>query len=129
MNIPATLKYTKDHEWVRVDGKRATIGITDYAQEELGDIVNIELPSEGDLVTKEDSFAAVESVKASSEVFAPVSGKVVEVNEPLMDSPETINAEPYDDGWMVRIEMSKPAELAGLMDAAAYTKYVEEESK
>ncbi|HOX45819.1 MAG TPA: glycine cleavage system protein GcvH [Myxococcota bacterium] len=129
MNIPATLKYTKDHEWVRVDGKRATIGITDYAQEELGDIVNIELPSEGDLVTKEDSFAAVESVKASSEVFAPVSGKVVEVNEPLMDSPETINAEPYDDGWMVRIEMSKPAELDGLMDAAAYTKYVEEESK
>jgi glycine cleavage system H protein len=129
MNIPATLKYTKDHEWVRVEGKRATIGITDYAQEELGDIVNVELPSEGDLVTKEDSFAAVESVKASSEVFAPVSGKVLEVNEPLLDAPETINTEPYDDGWMVRLEMSKPAELDSLMDAAAYTKYVEEESK
>jgi len=129
MNIPATLKYTKDHEYVRVEGKRATIGITDYAQEELGDIVNVELPTEGDLVTKEDSFAAVESVKASSEVFAPVSGKVLEVNEPLLDSPETINTEPYDDGWMVRIEMSKPAELDSLMDAAAYTKYVEEESK
>ncbi len=129
MNIPPNLKYTKEHEWVRVEGKRATIGITDHAQEELGDIVNVELPSEGDVVHKDDSFGAVESVKASSEVFAPVSGKVVEVNEPLLDAPETINSEPYDDGWMVRVEMSEPKEVEALMDAAAYAKYVEEESK
>jgi glycine cleavage system H protein len=129
MNIPADLKYTKNHEWVRVDGKIATVGITDYAQEELGDIVNIELPSEGDEFRREEAFAAVESVKASSEVFCPVSGKVVEVNEPITSTPETINEEPYDEGWMVRLEMSDPAELNSLMDATAYAAYVKEESK
>jgi glycine cleavage system H protein len=129
MNIPENLKYTKEHEWVRVEGKIATLGISDHAQEELGDIVNIELPSEGDELQKDDALGAVESVKASSEIFSPVSGRVVEVNEPLMDAPETINSDPYDDGWMVRIEMKKPAELDALMDAAAYTKYVAEESK
>lgn len=129
MNIPSELKYSKEHEWVRVESNVATIGITDYAQEELGDIVNVELPEEGDELQKEDSFGAVESVKASSEVFTPVGGKVVEVNEPLVDSPETINEDPYDEGWMVRIEMSDPSDLDALMDAAAYERYVREESK
>jgi glycine cleavage system H protein len=129
MNIPADLKYTKEHEWVRVEGKLATVGITDYAQEELGDIVNVELPAEGDEVHKDEPFGTVESVKASSEVFSPISGTVVEVNEPLMDAPETINEDPFDEGWMVRIEMNKPAELQQLMDAAAYRAYIQEESK
>jgi glycine cleavage system H protein len=129
MNIPADLKYTKEHEWVRVEGKIATVGITDYAQEELGDIVNIELPSEGDEVHKDEPLGTVESVKASSEVFAPISGTVTEVNEPLMDAPETINEDPFDEGWMVRVEMSNPAELKELMDAAAYRAYIQEESK
>jgi glycine cleavage system H protein len=129
MNIPADLKYSKEHEWVRVEGKVATVGITDYAQEELGDIVNIELPSEGDEAHKDEPLGTVESVKASSEVFAPISGTVTEVNEPLMDAPETINEDPFDEGWMVRIEMSNPAELKELMDAAAYRAYIQEESK
>jgi glycine cleavage system H protein len=129
MNIPADLKYTKEHEWVRVEGKLATVGITDYAQDELGDIVNIELPSEGDEVHKDEPLGTVESVKASSEVFSPISGTVAEVNEPLMDAPETINEDPFDEGWMVRIEMNNPAELKELMDAAAYRAYVQEESK
>jgi glycine cleavage system H protein len=129
MNIPADLKYTKEHEWVRVEGKLATMGITDYAQEELGDIVNVELPSEGDEVHKDEPLGNVESVKASSEVFAPVSGTVTEVNEPLVDAPETINEDPFDEGWMVRIEMSNPAELNELMDAASYRAYIQEESK
>jgi glycine cleavage system H protein len=129
MNIPADLKFSKEHEWVRVEGKLATVGITDYAQEELGDIVNVELPSEGDEVHKDEPFGNVESVKASSEVFAPVSGTVAEVNEPLVDAPETINEDPFDEGWMVRIEMSNPAELKELMDATAYRAYIQEESK
>lgn len=129
MNIPSDLKYSREHEWVRVEANLATIGITDYAQEELGDIVNVELPDEGDEVHKDEAFGAVESVKASSEVFSPVSGKIVEVNEPLMDAPEMINEDPYDEGWMVKIEMSDSSELAELMDAAAYQQYVQEESK
>jgi glycine cleavage system H protein len=129
MNVPADLKYTKDHEWVRVEGTVATMGITDYAQEELGDIVNVELPEEGHEVRKDEPLGAVESVKASSEVFSPVSGKVVEANQPLTDSPETINEEPYEEGWMVRIEMSNPKELDELMDAEAYKKHIAEESK
>jgi glycine cleavage system H protein len=129
MNIPADLKYTKEHEWVKVDGSIATMGITDYAQEELGDIVNVELPGEGDEVHKDEPLGAVESVKASSEVFAPVSGKVTEINEPLLDTPENINEEPYEEGWMVRIEMSNPSELDSLMDADAYRKHIQEESK
>jgi glycine cleavage system H protein len=129
MNLPTDLKYSKEHEWVRVEENVATLGITDYAQEELGDIVNVELPEEGDEIQREDAFGAVESVKASSEVFSPLSGKIVEINEPLLDSPETINEDPYDEGWMVRIEMSNPAELDDLMDAAAYEAYVREESR
>jgi glycine cleavage system H protein len=129
MNIPSDLKYSREHEWVRVEGNLTTIGITDYAQEELGDIVNVELPDEGNEIHKDEAFGAVESVKASSEVFSPVSGKIVEVNEPLMDAPEMINEDPYDEGWMVKIEMSDPSELEDLMDAEGYIEYVKEESK
>jgi glycine cleavage system H protein len=129
MNIPSDLKYSREHEWIRVEGNLATIGITDYAQEELGDIVNVELPDEGDEIHKDEAFGAVESVKASSEVFSPVSGKIVEVNEPLMDAPEMINEDPYDEGWMVKVELSDSSELDELMDAAAYEQYIKEESK
>ena len=129
MNIPSDLKYSREHEWIRVDGNLATIGITDYAQEELGDIVNVELPEEGDEIHKDEAFGAVESVKASSEVFSPLSGKIAEVNEPLMDAPEMINEDPYDEGWMVKIELSDSSELDDLMDAEGYEQYVQEESK
>ena len=129
MNIPSDLKYSREHEWIRIEGNLATIGITDYAQEELGDIVNVELPDEGDETHKDEAFGAVESVKASSEVFSPVSGKIVEVNEPLLDAPEMINEDPYDEGWMVKIELSDSSELNDLMDAAGYEEYIKEESK
>ncbi len=129
MNIPTELKYTKDHEWLKVENKVATLGISDYAQMELGDIVNVELPDEGEEYEKSDSIGAVESVKASSEIFTPVSGKILEINDPLMDTPENINDDPYEEGWMVKIEMSNLDELAELMDAAAYQAYVQEESK
>jgi glycine cleavage system H protein len=129
MNIPSELKYSREHEWVRQEGNLVTLGITDYAQEELGDIVNVELPDEGDEIHKDEAFGAVESVKASSEVFSPVSGKIVEVNEPLLDAPEMINEDPYDEGWMVKVELSDSSELDELMDAAGYVQYIEEESK
>jgi glycine cleavage system H protein len=129
MNIPSDLKYSKEHEWVRVEDNLATVGITDYAQEELGDIVNVELPEEGDEIHKDEAFGAVESVKASSEIFSPLSGTIREVNEPLLDAPETINEDPYDEGWMVRVELSDPKELDDLLDASEYENYVREESK
>lgn len=129
MNIPSELKYSKEHEWVRVTDEVATIGITDFAQEELGDIVNVELPDEGDTFAKDEAFGAIESVKASSEVFCPVGGKVVEINEPLFDTPELLNEDPYDEGWMVKVQLGDPSDLDGLMDAAAYQQYIEEESK
>lgn len=129
MNIPSDLKYSREHEWIRQEGNLVTIGISDYAQEELGDIVNVELPDEGDEIHKDEAFGAVESVKASSEVFSPVSGKIIEVNEPLLDAPEMINEDPYDEGWMVKVELSDSSELDELMDAAGYVQYIEEESK
>ena len=129
MNIPTELKYTKDHEWLKVEEKVATLGISDYAQMELGDIVNVELPDEGEEYEKNDSIGAVESVKASSEIFTPVSGKILEINDPLMDTPENINDDPYEEGWMVKIELSNLDELEELLDAAAYQAYVQEESK
>ena len=129
MNIPSDLKYSREHEWIRMEGNLATIGITDYAQEELGDIVNVELPEEGDEIHKEEAFGAVESVKASSEVFSPLSGKIAEVNEPLMDAPEMINEDPYDEGWMIKIELSDSTELDDLLDAEGYEQYMKEESK
>jgi glycine cleavage system H protein len=128
MEIPTDLKYSKEHEWVRIEDNIITLGISDYAQEELGDIVNVELPDEQDEVTKGEAFGAVESVKASSEVFSPVSGKVIAVNEPLIDAPELLNEDPYDQGWMIRVEISDSSELDDLMDAPGYQAYIKEES-
>lgn len=127
MNIPSDLKYTENDEWIRVEGDIGTIGITDYAQEQLSDIVYVEiLVSEGETVSKGDSCATVESVKAASDVFMPVSGTVVAVNEDLADVPETINSDPYGDAWMCKIQISDPAELETLLDSGAYQANVEE---
>ena len=124
MNIPSDLKYTQNDEWIREDG---TVGITDFAQEQLSDIVFVEvIVSAGDTVKKGDSIATVESVKAAAEVYSPVSGKVTAVNETLPDSPELINKDPYGEAWMLKIEPTSPAELGALMDAAAYEKHTEE---
>ncbi|AKX94766.1 glycine cleavage system H protein [Moorella thermoacetica] len=127
MNFPAHLHYSKDHEWVEVDGNRARIGITDYAQESLGDIVFVELPQVGDELATGDSFGVVESVKSASDVYAPVGGKVVAVNEALLDAPQDINADPYGKGWMIELELSDPSEVESLMDASAYLELVKEE--
>ena len=121
MNAPAELKYTEEHEWVRVEGNLATVGITDFAQCELGDIVFVELPKVGDTVTKGESFGNVESVKTVSELYAPVSGKVVKVNEALEEAPEKINESPYGDGWMIVVEISDPEELNRLWSAEKYS--------
>jgi glycine cleavage system H protein len=127
MEIPEGLRYSKEHEWVMVEGKIATIGITEYAQEELGDIVYVELPEVGEKVVKDDPFGAVESVKAVSDVYAPVSGTVLEVNDALPDSPETINDDAYGDGWMIRVEMTDKDDLKDLMTADEYAEYVEQQ--
>jgi glycine cleavage system H protein len=124
--IPADLKYSKEHEWVRVDGNRAYVGITHFAQDELGDIVFVELPDVGTDVKANETFGTVESVKTVSDLFAPVSGKVVEVNQQLADSPELVNNSPYDEGWMIVVEMSNPAELDDLLDASGYEAFISE---
>lgn len=129
MEIPKELRYSREHEWIAVEEGVATIGITDYAQEQLGDVVYVELPEVGAQVTKDEPFGVVESVKAVSDVFAPISGTVVEVNGPLADSPETVNEDPYGDAWMIRVEMSDPGELDELMTAAEYQAFVEEEKE
>ena len=123
MELPEDLKYTREHEWVSIDGTLATIGITDHAQEQLGDVVFVELPAVGDRVEKADAFGVVESTKAVSDVYAPISGEVAEVNDDLPDNPELINEDPYGDGWMVKIKASA-ADVAALMDAAAYTAHL-----
>jgi glycine cleavage system H protein len=120
MNIPQELRYSKEHEWVRVEGNKATVGITDFAQHELGDVVFVELPAAGAAVTAGKQFAVVESVKAVSDIFAPVSGTVTAVNDALTDAPETINGDPYGAGWIAVIEMSDSGELAALLDSAGY---------
>jgi glycine cleavage system H protein len=120
MAVPADLKYTKDHEWIKIEGDVATIGITDYAQGELGDIVYIEVDTEGDTLDKEETFGTVEAVKTVSDLFMPISGEVIEVNEALEDAPETVNKDAFGDGWMVKIKMSNPSEADDLLDAAAY---------
>jgi glycine cleavage system H protein len=127
MNFPEDVRYTREHEWVRRKGAQLVVGITDFAQDQLGDVVFVELPDVGDPVKKGDSFGVVESTKAVSELFAPVSGKVVEVNDPLTDAPETINEDPYEEGWMIVVEPSDPKEVDSLMDAAAYRAFVEEQ--
>jgi glycine cleavage system H protein len=127
MNFPEDVRYTKDHEWIRAKGNQFVVGITDFAQDQLGDVVFVELPDVGDLVKKGESFGVVESTKAVSELFAPVSGKVVEVNDPLTDAPETINEDPYEEGWMIVVEPSDAKEVEALMDASAYKAFVEEQ--
>jgi glycine cleavage system H protein len=118
--VPTDLHYTKDHEWVRVDGDRATVGITAYAAEQLGDIVFVELPDVGRSLDQFAAFGVVESVKAVSDLFAPVGGEVVETNATLTSQPELVNSDPYDGGWMVRLRLADAAQLDGLLDATAY---------
>jgi glycine cleavage system H protein len=118
--VPADLRYTKDHEWVRVDGDEATVGITAYAADQLGDIVFVELPETGRSLTQFAAFGVVESVKAVSDLYAPLSGDVSAVNEALSGSPELVNSDPYGEGWMVRLRVTEQADLDGLLDAAAY---------
>jgi len=120
VNVPANCKYSEEHEWVKVEGNTATVGITEFAQGELGDIVFVELPNVGDTISFGDPFGSVESVKTVSELYAPVSGKVVKVNDALNDAPERINESPYEDGWMIVVEMSDPSELDKLWTAEKY---------
>jgi glycine cleavage system H protein len=120
MNIPENLKYTKDHEWVKVEGNSATIGITDYAQGELGDIVFIDIDPELQEITKGESFGTIEAVKTVSDMYAPCSGKVIEINSALEDQPEIINTDPYGDGWIIKIEISDTSDLDELFDNTAY---------
>ncbi|MEW9033791.1 MAG: glycine cleavage system protein GcvH [Planifilum fimeticola] len=128
MNLPNELKYSEEHEWLKVEeGGRARIGITDFAQSELGDIVFVELPEVGDEVTAGEPFGSVESVKTVSELYAPVSGKVVEVNEALADSPENVNTSPYGDGWMIVVEMSDPSQVDQLLTAEQYKETISED--
>src|SRR5437899_5145629 len=130
---PDDLLYTKDHEWARVEdrdgGKVATIGITRFAVEQLGDVTQIELPKEGESVKQAEIFGSVESVKAVSDLFAPLSGKVVKVNSPLGDSPEYVNEDPYDEGWMIQVALSNAKELEALLDAAAYQTFLREQAE
>ncbi|XP_058735378.1 glycine cleavage system H protein 2, mitochondrial [Vicia villosa] len=126
-NVLNNLKYADSHEWVKVDGNSATVGITDHAQDHLGDVVYVELPEVGAAVTQGDAFGAVESVKATSDVNSPVSGKVVEVNEELSSSPGLVNSSPYENGWIIKVELSDSGELNKLMDSEKYSKFCEEE--
>ncbi len=129
MTFPDDLRYTKEHEWARKKGHTIVVGITEFAQDQLGDVVYLELPEVGDLVKRGEAFGVVESTKAVSELFAPVSGRIVEVNDPLSDAPETVNDDPYEEGWMVAIEPSDPGELDELLDAKAYQDFVEEQEE
>jgi len=129
MNIPKELYYTKDHEWARVEGNVATVGITDHAQKLLGDIVFLELSEVGTVVKQGDKIGTIESVKAASDIFSPLSGKIVEMNSELTSTPDVVNKDPYSAAWMVRIEMENSSELSNLLNADAYSKLVEEESK
>ena len=120
MNIPAELQYTKDHEWVKIDGDVATVGITDFAQSELGDIVYVEVETLDETLDKEEVFGTVEAVKTVSDLFLPLSGEIIEFNESLEDEPEKVNSDPYGDGWMIKIKMSDPSEVDGLMSDTDY---------
>lgn len=125
LNLPEDIKYSKDHEWAKAEDDIVTIGINDYAQDQLGEIVFIEVPEVGDTLEKGDEFGTVESVKAVSEVYTPVSGKVVEVNESLEDAPENVNNSPYEDGWIIKIKAGDLSELDNLLDKTAYLKMLE----
>jgi len=126
MNIPQGLKYTKEHEWISVDGNTATVGITDYAQGELGDVVFVDIDPKLQAVTQNANFGTIEAVKTVSELYAPCSGKVIEINNLLADSPETVNSDPYGSGWMIKIEIANASELDSLLDAAAYSQLIGE---
>lgn len=126
-NVPKDLKYTEEHEWIIMEGNRGRIGITDYAQDALGDVVYVELPEVGEELVKDDTFGTVESVKAASDLYSPVSGKVVEVNEELEDSPELVNESPYEDGWMIVVEVEDEAELEELLTPEEYEDMVKGE--
>ncbi len=128
-NVPEDLHYSKDHEWVRVEGNVAVVGITDYAQNSLGDVVYVELPKVNDEFATNESFGSVESVKAVSELFSPVSGTVVEVNSALNDEPEKVNEDPYGEGWMIRIRMSNPGGVDSLLTAAEYEDFTKAETE
>ncbi|MEE9167573.1 MAG: glycine cleavage system protein GcvH [Candidatus Neomarinimicrobiota bacterium] len=125
MNTPDSLLYTKNHEWVLIEDNVATVGITDFAQGELGDIIYLELPDSGATVVKDDPFGTIEAVKTVADLFAPVPGTIVEVNESLDKSPEKVNKEPYGEGWIIKIEMSDPSELENLMNADEYDKIIQ----
>jgi glycine cleavage system H protein len=124
MNFPSELKYSKDHEWIRVEGQTAYVGVTDFAQKELGDIVYLDVTSVGQTVAKEEIFGTIEAVKTVSDLFMPVGGKVVEFNAELESAPELVNTDPYGKGWIVKVELSNPADIDTLLDSAAYTTLV-----
>ncbi|MFO7812000.1 MAG: glycine cleavage system protein GcvH [Pelovirga sp.] len=127
MDFPEELKYTEEHEWIAIEGDIATIGISDFAQSQLGDVVFVELPEVGDELEAGKPFGVVESVKAVSDVYSPLSGEVVEINEELPDAPETLNTSPYEDGWLIKIRLSNPQELDDLLDADAYQELIKED--
>jgi glycine cleavage system H protein len=124
MNIPADLKYTKDHEWVKIEGNQATIGVTDFAQSELGDIVYVDISSVGQQINQHDVFGTVEAVKTVSDLYMPVSGKVIEFNKSLESAPEKVNSDPYGEGWMVKVSITNPGEAADLLTAAQYKELI-----
>ena len=124
MNIPTELKYTKDHEWVKIDGEIATIGITDFAQQELGDIVYIEIESTGETLDADEVFGTVEAVKTVSDLFMPLSGEVVEFNAALEDKPESVNDDPYKSGWMIKVKIEDPSQISDLLDFDAYQQLI-----
>ena len=126
---PIDLLYTKDHEWARLSGNVATVGVTRFAVDQLGDVTQVDLPKEGETFRQGDVFGTVESVKAVSDLFAPLSGKVVKVNTPLAEAPQNVNEEPFDEGWMIQIELSKPDEVKALMDADAYQDFLKESAE
>jgi glycine cleavage system H protein len=128
-NVPEDLHYSKDHEWIKVDGNTGTIGITDHAQNSLGDVVYVELPKVGDKFEAHEAFGSVESVKAVSEIFMPVSGEVVEVNESLQDEPEKVNNDPYGEAWMVRVRLTNSGEVDSLLSAAEYEDFTKAETE
>lgn len=124
MNVPANLKYTKDHEWIKVEGSNAVIGVTDFAQGQLGDVVFIEIETLGETLAKEEVFGTIEAVKTVSDMFMPVAGEILEVNPKLTDSPDVVNKDPYGDGWMVKIKISNPAELDSLLSPEKYKELI-----
>ena len=124
MNVPANIKFTEEHEWIKVDGAVATVGVTDFAQQQLGDIVFVEIETQGETLSKGEVFGTIEAVKTVSDLFMPVSGEVLEVNPKLESNPELVNKDPYGDGWMVKIKVSNPSEINSLLDADAYKAHI-----